>query len=42
MTAVNYVIYGCSSSRTTPGNITIQELYTGGKTLLQLVLTQDR
>ena len=31
MPAVNYVIYGCSSSRTTPGVITIQELHTGGK-----------
>ena len=38
MPAVNYVIYGCSSSRTTPGFITIQELHTGGKTLLQLFL----
>ena len=26
MPAVNYVIYGCSSSRETPGVITIQEL----------------
>ena len=35
---VNYVIYGCSSSRTTPGVITIEELHTGEKTLLQLLL----
>ena len=34
MPAVNYVIYGCSSSRTTPGVITIKELHSGGKTLL--------
>ena len=40
MPAVNYAIYGCSSSRTTPGVITIQDLHTGGKTLLQL--SQDR
>ena len=26
------VNYGCSSSRTTPGVITIQEFHTGGKT----------
>ena len=38
MPAVNYVTYGCSSSRTTPGVITTQELHTGGKTLLQLLL----
>ena len=37
MPAVNYQIYGCSSSRTTPGVITLQELHTGGKTLLQLL-----
>ena len=36
--AVNYVIYGGSSSRTTPGVITVQGLHTGGKTLLQLLL----
>ena len=36
MPAVNYVIYGCSSSRTTPAVIPIPELHTGGKTLLQL------
>ena len=34
----NYVIYGYSSLRTTPGVITIQELHTGGKALLQLLL----
>ena len=37
MPAVNYVIYRCSSSRTTPGFTTVQELHTGGKTLLQLL-----
>ena len=37
MPAVNYVIDGCSSSRTTPGVITMQDLDTGGKTLLQLL-----
>ena len=31
MAAVNYVIYGCTSSRTTPSVITIQDLHTGGK-----------
>ena len=36
MPAVNYVIYGCSSSRTTLGVIAIQEFHTGGKTLLHL------
>ena len=41
MPAVNYVIYGCSSSRTAPGVITIQELHTGGKTFLQLLLKTD-
>ena len=38
MPAVNYVIYGCSSSKTISGVITIQELHTGGKTLSQLLL----
>ena len=38
MPAVNYVIYGFSSLRITPGVITIEELHTGGKTLLQLLL----
>ena len=38
MPVVNYVIYACSSSRTTPGVNTIQELHTGGKILLQLLL----
>ena len=33
MTAVDYVTYGCPSSRTNPGVIIIQELHTGGKTL---------
>ena len=42
MPAVNYVIYGCSSSRTTPGVFTMQELHTGRKTLLQLLLKIDR
>ena len=32
MTVENYLIYGCSSSRTTPGVITIQELHAAGKT----------
>ena len=41
MPAVKYVIYGCSSLRRTPGVISIQELHTGGKTLLHLLL-QDR
>ena len=31
MFAVNYIKYGCSSSRTTPGVITTQELHNGGK-----------
>ena len=38
MPAVNYVIHGYSSLRTTPGVITLHELHTGGKTLLQLLL----
>ena len=37
MPAVNYAIYGYSSFRITQGVITIQELHTGGKTLLQLL-----
>ena len=37
MPAVNYVIYDCSSPKTTPGVITVQELHTGGKRLLQLL-----
>ena len=41
MLAVNYVIYGFSSSRRTPGVITIQELHAGGNTLLQLLLKRD-
>ena len=41
MPVANYVTYGCSSSRTTPGVITIQEFHTGGKTLLQLLLKID-
>ena len=41
MPAVNYVIYGCSSSRISPGVITIQDLHTGGKILLQLLLKID-
>ena len=31
MPGVNYLIYGCSSARTTPRSITIPELNTGGK-----------
>ena len=38
MPAVNYVTHGYSSLRTTPGVITLHELHTGGKTLLQLLL----
>ena len=38
MSPVNYVIYGCSSSRTTAGVINIQGFHTGGKTLLQLFI----
>ena len=38
MSALNYVIHDCSSSRTTPEVITVQELDTGGKILLQLLL----
>ena len=38
MPTVNSVIYGCSSSKTISGVITIQELHTGGKTLWQLLL----
>ena len=41
MPAVIFVIYDCSSSRTNPGVIGIQELHTGGKTLLQLLLKID-
>ena len=41
MPAVNYVLDGRSSSKTTPGIITIQELHTGGRTLLQLSLKKD-
>ena len=41
MSAVKYIIYGCSSLRTTPGVISIQELHTGGKTLLQLLLNDN-
>ena len=38
MPSVNSVIYGCSSSITTPRVITIQGLHTGLKTLSQLLL----
>ena len=41
MLAVNYVIYGCSSSRKTTGVITVQELHTGGNTFLQFLLKID-
>ena len=41
MPAANYAIYDSSSSRISPGVITIQELDTGGKTLLQLLLKID-
>ena len=38
MPAVSYVIYGYSSSKTTTGVVTIQELHTGEKKLFQLLL----
>ena len=38
MPAVNYIIYGCSSSRTTPEVITIKDLHTRVKTMLRLLL----
>ena len=38
MSVANYITYGCSYLRTTPGVISIQELHTGGKALLQLLL----
>ena len=41
MPTVNYVLYGCSSSRTTPGVIIIQELLTGEQNTVA-VITQDR
>ena len=41
MPAVNNVVYGCSSSRITPGVMTIQELHNGGKILLQVLLKID-
>ena len=41
MPAVNYVRYGCFSSRTAPGVATMQELHTAGKKLLQLLLKID-
>ena len=41
MPAVNYVIYGCSSSRTTPGVINKRELHGRGKTLLKLLFKID-
>ena len=40
MPAVNYVIYGCFSSRKTPGVITIQELLNGGKTVATITLVR--
>ena len=40
MSAVNYAIYGCPSSRTTPRVITIQEVYNGGR--IVAFITQDR
>ena len=42
MNAVNYVIHGCSFSRTTPGVIAIQKLHIRVKTLLQLLLKIGR
>ena len=41
MPAVNYVIYGCSSSRKTPGAITIQEFHTERKNIV-VVISRDR
>ena len=41
MPAVNYVICGCSSSRTTPGVITIQKIPSGGRILLKLQMVDD-
>ena len=40
MPAVNYAIYGCPYSRTTPQVITIQEVYNGRK--IVAFITQDR
>ena len=37
MPTVNYVIYGCFSSRTTPGVMTIQELHTGVITVVVII-----
>ena len=41
MPTVNYVMHGCFSLRTAPEVITMQELHTGGKTLVQLLLKID-
>ena len=41
MPDLNYVIDVCFSSIKTPGVITLQELHTGRKTLLQLLLRID-
>ena len=40
MPGVNYAIYGCPSSKTTPRVITIQEVYNGQK--IVAFITQDR
>ena len=40
MPSVNYAIYGCPSSRTTPRVIAIQEVYNGGR--IVAFITQDR
>ena len=41
MPTVNYVMHGCFSLRTAPEVITMQELHTGGKILVQLLLKID-
>ena len=38
MPAVNYVTYGCFSSKAAPGVIAIEDLYNRGRSLLQLLL----
>ena len=38
MPAINYVIHGCSSSRTSPGAITTQGLHTGEKNTAAIII----
>ena len=38
MPAINYVIHGCSSSRTSPGAITTQGLHTGEKNIVAIII----